>query len=157
MELALHWGVEGSKGSGLPWRKLAFQMFQAAILVNWGGNDPPNGVGLWITAVRASEVIVSIWGFTGKNTLLIHGVIVSWWWTWQDFGKCLKCNTVEAVRKMIFCSDHVNHCKIYIQFLEKINEEKAFVFKELGIITIFGMLKDIYSNITSAILCEIVP
>ena len=26
------WRVEGSKGSGLPWRKLAFQMFQAAIL-----------------------------------------------------------------------------------------------------------------------------
>ena len=43
MELALRWGVEGSKGSGLPWKKLAFQMFQAAILVNWGGNDPPNG------------------------------------------------------------------------------------------------------------------
>ena len=36
MELASRWGVEGSKGSGLPWRKLAFQMFQAAILVNWG-------------------------------------------------------------------------------------------------------------------------
>ena len=43
MELASRWGVEGSEGSGLPWRKLAFQMFQAAILVNWGDIDPPNG------------------------------------------------------------------------------------------------------------------
>ena len=43
MELASRWGEEGSKGSGLPWWKLAFQMFQAAILVNWGYVDPPDG------------------------------------------------------------------------------------------------------------------
>ena len=36
MELASRWGVEGSKGSELPWTKLTFQMFQAAILVNEG-------------------------------------------------------------------------------------------------------------------------
>ena len=43
MGLALRWGVEGSKGSGLPWLKFAFQMFQATILVNWGFIDPPKG------------------------------------------------------------------------------------------------------------------
>ena len=39
MEIASCWGVEASKGLGLPWQKLPFQMCEANILGNWGDTD----------------------------------------------------------------------------------------------------------------------
>ena len=48
--------VEGSKVLGLPCWKLAFQMFQATILVNWGDIDPSN-----IGAVMVHIFISMLW------------------------------------------------------------------------------------------------
>ena len=93
MELALRWGVEGSKGSGLPWRKLAFQIMRA--------NDPWDGVANCSCALegfilvfiirRASTIFHFLYDMTNpwktiKNTIFTPqhrvslGLFTCWWW-----------------------------------------------------------------------------
>ena len=132
MELASRWGVGGSKGSGLPWRKLAFQIFQAAILVSWRDIHPPNEGAL----VPAPFAILELSNVSNANEICI----------WCVMHHCIYCKGLCNL-----CSWYRN--KIDLTWLDltarsepkKTNIRNVWTTIFVLIFSFCGNLTDVYS------------